>query len=283
MDTDQYNPNDHGPRVLVIDDDEVLTQYLELILEAAGYVVKIAHDGEDGLKLAEEFSPHLILVDFMMPVIDGLTFCKILSSNPRYSTTYLVILSAKSDGQIEGLDVGADDYLLKPINSELLLAHVRKGIRVAKRRNYEYTDPETRLWSRSFFQSLLEIEVYRAKRYRSELSLILMKFTSSGEADKLPSQFLNLIEGLNLRQADMICRWADDELAIALPHTSAIAGSIIVTRSTQLLGPENPLQLAGKTCVDLDYSLEIIAIAEGNLFGSLQQNGSLMVNGGEQI
>src|SRR5213592_2972000 len=120
-------------RILIIEDELPMRTALKDVLEAEGYRVLLAANGEDGLEHALADKPDLILLDLMMPKVDGYTVCAELRrlSNP----VPILMLTAK--GQIEdrvrGLDVGADDYLVKPFSTEELLARVRAVLRRVQR------------------------------------------------------------------------------------------------------------------------------------------------------
>ena len=90
------------------------------------YYVREASDGQSGLRLARESIPDLVVSDVMMPVMDGLVFCKKLKSDPLTSHIPVVLLTARSSEQqqAEGLEHGADAYLTKPFSAEVLLAHI---------------------------------------------------------------------------------------------------------------------------------------------------------------
>jgi DNA-binding response OmpR family regulator len=121
------------PRVLIIEDEAPMRTALQDVLEAEGYRALTAADGESGLKRALEEKPDLILLDIMMPKLDGYEVCAELRrlSNP----VPVLMLTAK--GQVEdrvtGLDAGADDYLVKPFSTEELLARVRALLRRVQR------------------------------------------------------------------------------------------------------------------------------------------------------
>src|SRR5262245_141479 len=116
-------------RILIIEDERPMRTALKDVLEAEGYRVLTADDGEQGLSRAIEEKPNLVLLDVMMPKLDGFAVCTELRrlSNP----VPILMLTAK--GQVEdrvtGLDAGADDYLVKPFSTEELLARVRALLR----------------------------------------------------------------------------------------------------------------------------------------------------------
>ncbi|MCX6537420.1 MAG: response regulator transcription factor [Acidobacteria bacterium] len=134
--SDRPRPSSHtalGPRVLVIEDEAPMRMALEDILKADGYRVLCAADGQAGLALALDEKPDLILLDVMMPKLDGLAFCTEL----RRVAVVVPVLMLTARGQVEdrvaGLDTGADDYLVKPFSTDELLARVRALLRRATR------------------------------------------------------------------------------------------------------------------------------------------------------
>jgi DNA-binding response OmpR family regulator len=131
-------------RVLTIDDDEALTELLTLVLKTHGLDAYMANTGEDGIRLTHELSPDVIILDLMMPGMDGWMVCTQIRS---FSNTPILILSAlDSPGLVaKALDAGADDYLVKPVPSGVLIAHLNTLTRrvVAKRINRDRIRIET--------------------------------------------------------------------------------------------------------------------------------------------
>jgi DNA-binding response OmpR family regulator len=117
-----------APRIAVIDDEPRIRELLELALGHGGYAVRSAADGAAGLALAREWSPDLIVLDVMMPKIDGMALLPMLR---RVTDAPIVMLSAKGEvyDKVEGLAAGADDYLSKPFEISELLAHVDAKLR----------------------------------------------------------------------------------------------------------------------------------------------------------
>ena len=115
-------------RVLVVDDEPVLVDTIRYNLRREGYDVQVATDGNEALKLAQAASPDLVVLDLMLPGIDGLEVCRQLR---RESTVPILMLTAKDDevDKIVGLEVGADDYMTKPFSMRELLARVRAMLR----------------------------------------------------------------------------------------------------------------------------------------------------------
>lgn len=119
----------HPGRLLVVDDDENVTNMLRRALSFEGYAVATARDGADALKKTLEFAPDLVVLDIMMPGIDGVEVCRRLrAGDPQLAILMLTAKDAAAD-QVIGLDAGADDYLVKPFTLEVMTARIRALLR----------------------------------------------------------------------------------------------------------------------------------------------------------
>jgi len=118
-------------KILIVDDEEDIREFLEYILKKEGADVMTAVNGEEALSKAEKEIPDLIILDKLMPILDGISTCKQLRQNDKFQKTKIVMLSAigEEESQIEGLDIGADDYLVKPIKSKLLISKIKSILR----------------------------------------------------------------------------------------------------------------------------------------------------------
>ena len=119
------------PRILVIDDDPAISELVAVNLEMAGYDVSQAEDGIKGQALALQLQPDLIMLDLMLPRVDGFTVCQRLRRDERTAEIPVLMLTALSQTQdkVEGFNAGADDYLTKPFELEEMLARVRALLR----------------------------------------------------------------------------------------------------------------------------------------------------------
>jgi diguanylate cyclase (GGDEF)-like protein len=120
--------------ILVVDDDPDIARFVEVNLRSAGYDVSVASDGEEALEKAGTLRPDLVLLDVMMPRIDGFEVAQRLRRNPQTSNTSIIMLTAKalSTDKVLGLTAGADDYIIKPFDPIELLARVKGTLRRAK-------------------------------------------------------------------------------------------------------------------------------------------------------
>ena len=120
-------------RILVVDDEPEILGVFTLILNAAGYDVLTASTGQHGLQLAREKRPDLVLLDVMLPDLNGMEVCKQIKSDPDLRDVFVVLISGGATNaahKVEGLESGADDYMVKPLDSEELLARIRTIVRL---------------------------------------------------------------------------------------------------------------------------------------------------------
>lgn len=132
-------------KILVIDDDVAITELMSMLLKTFGFEVITTNSGDEGIKLARETNPNVVLLDLMMPDVDGWQVCKAVR---QVSNVPILILSAINDPRMVAsvLDVGADDFLVKPVPSGVLVAHIKKLVRRTgslDRSNLSKTNPLT--------------------------------------------------------------------------------------------------------------------------------------------
>jgi two-component system phosphate regulon response regulator PhoB len=130
--------------ILIIEDDPDIVELLQYNLEKEGYPVRTAKDGESGLHAARRYKPGLILLDLMMPGMDGLEVCRHLKRDPGTSGIPLMMITAKGEESdvVAGLELGADDYISKPFSPREVLARIRA---VQRRGGARVTQSKTRI------------------------------------------------------------------------------------------------------------------------------------------
>jgi len=118
-------------QILIVDDEEDILNFLGYNLKKEGYVVHTANSGPDGLEMAKEIIPDVILLDVMMPGMDGIETCIELRKVPKLENVLVAFLTARNEdySQISGLDAGADDYITKPIRPKVLLSRIKALLR----------------------------------------------------------------------------------------------------------------------------------------------------------
>jgi two-component system alkaline phosphatase synthesis response regulator PhoP len=118
--------NKQMQKVLVVDDEESILELLKYNLEKGGYDVKIASDGSKAVEIAKKFTPDLVLLDIMMPKMDGVETCRLIREIPEMQQAFVVFLTARSEeySEVAAFDVGADDYITKPIKPRALMSRI---------------------------------------------------------------------------------------------------------------------------------------------------------------
>ena len=154
-------------RILLVEDEEKLAKFVELELSYEGYDVSVAHDGLTGLMTARDLNPDLIVLDWMMPGLSGVEVCRRLRQTGFQVP--IILLTAKDDvsDRVEGLDAGADDYVVKPFSIEELLARVRAHLRRSEPQEADllvFADLSLNRKTREVFRSQRPIEL-TAKEY----------------------------------------------------------------------------------------------------------------------
>ncbi len=123
------------PHILVVEDDEDILELVSYNLKKEGYQITRAMTGETALQCVEDESPHLILLDLMLPELDGLEVCRRLKRDPETASIPIVMLTAKGEESdiVAGLETGADDYITKPFSPRVLIARIRAVLRRHRR------------------------------------------------------------------------------------------------------------------------------------------------------
>ena len=131
-------------KILIVDDEPDILEILDYNLRREGYEVVTANNGEEGLRQAERENPDLIILDIMMPEMDGVAVCRQLRARPEFEHTVITFLTAREEdySQIAALDSGGDDYITKPIRPQVLISRVKALLR---RRVNREEDLPTRL------------------------------------------------------------------------------------------------------------------------------------------
>ncbi|HEX9015182.1 MAG TPA: response regulator transcription factor [Chloroflexota bacterium] len=168
-------------RILVIDDDPSITSALRRGLSFEGYGVDVASSGKDGLEIARSRPPDLVILDVMLPGLDGLEVCRRLRSAD--SSIPIVMLTARDSAgeQVLGLDVGADDYVVKPFTFEVLLARIRALLRRVEPPSVEVL---------RFSDLILDTGTHTARRGEREIDLTTTEYELLQQFIRHPRQIL---------------------------------------------------------------------------------------------
>jgi len=123
--------NTKNETILLVDDEPDILQFLTYNLKKEGYKVFTANNGEEGVQKTRDLSPSLVLLDVMMPVMDGIEACQVIREDPAITQPMIAFLTSRAEdySQIAGFEVGADDYISKPIRPRLLVSKVKSLLR----------------------------------------------------------------------------------------------------------------------------------------------------------
>ncbi len=235
-------------RILVVDDDNAIIRQIEAMLADGDYIVETARDGVEAIERVRADPPDLMLLDVMMPKMNGLEVCRIVKSLSSESFVPIILLTVKSDieSKVTGLKLGADDYLAKPFNPLELLARVDSMLRIkalqdkinSKRKDLEklsLTDDLTGLYNHRAMQKRLRDEFRRAQRYNEPLSIIMIdadhfKKVNDRHGHQFGDFVLNELAQIIqrcVREIDIVARYGGEEFLVILPQTH-FSGSLMV-------------------------------------------------------
>ena len=175
-------------RILVVDDNPTNIKILQMRLGAEGYDIVTAADGEEALEAARRDPPDLILLDVMMPKVDGIEVCRRLRADPTFPFTPIILVTAMADSKdvVAGLEAGGDEYLTKPVDHAALAARVRSMLRIkALHDKAEGLAAEVRQWNASLERRVAEqlAELERVGRLRRFFSPQLAEAILGGGAE----------------------------------------------------------------------------------------------------
>lgn len=190
-----------------------------------------AHDGPSGIRKAQQIRPDLILLDVLMPGLNGFDVCELLSILPETSTTPIIFLSSESDipDRVRGLNMGASDYIAKPFHADELRARVHAQLRYKDMLDREswraQHDSLTGLWSRGYFDKRLQGEISLAQRQHSDLALIMadidhFKVINDTHGHVVGDVALREVAAVLMnrgRNEDVACRYGGEEFIVICP------------------------------------------------------------------
>ena len=255
--TDHPQPQS-WPRMLVIDDSDLVHRLLRARLKHERIELLTAANGDQGLRMARELKPELILLDIDLEDIDGFEVLSRLKADPETFDIAVIFVSASNESmdRVRGLDLGAVDFVGKPFDVGELKARVRSALRMQKLvrmlAQRARLDGLTGLWNRAYFDQRLRDEVSEAVRYDRPLSLVLCdldhfktlndRFGHPFGDEVLERAAAILTEG---RSSDVACRYGGEEFGLILPGTTLDEAMETAQRHRERLGRLNWSERAG--------------------------------------
>ena len=249
-------------RILVADDDRVTREYVGGSLRGNGMNVHTAPNGREALEIARGGEVDLVLLDVMMPGLDGIDCCRLIKSMTQETFLPVILLTAKADpkSRVEGLRIGADDYLGKPFDERELLARVHgmlrikkmhDDVRAARERLEELSvrDELTGLYNYRYLTTRLGEEFKRAERYKDPLACVMIdldhfKRVNDGHGHDVGDTVLRevavrLLGGV--REIDVVARYGGEEFLLILPSTH-FSGALTVSDRVWRAMREQPVR-----------------------------------------
>lgn len=244
-------------KILVVDDHPGNIRIIAAMLQTE-YKVLAANNGERAIKIAEESEPDLILLDVMMPDLDGFSVCEILKNNPKTEDIPIIFITAKTeiDDVVKGFSIGGCDYISKPFNPEELFARVNTHIELkkskellkkyineleAKNRELDLmskTDYLTELANRRFMVTRLKEEIVNTEKTGKKFSILLCDIdyfkkindTYGHEIGDLILKEVTLSIKKSVRECDLVSRWGGEEFLVLLIDTDIISAANIAEK-----------------------------------------------------
>jgi diguanylate cyclase (GGDEF)-like protein len=256
-----------SPTILVADDEPVNRTLLERLLEREGYRVLAARNGSEAVEQARISLPDLVLLDVMMPEMDGLDACRLIKENETTRDIPIIFLSARDETEmkVSGLSLGADDYISKPFEAEELIARVHVAIRLKRERDQlrlsaeeasmraeqaqarAMTDALTGLLNRYGLQHTLAREHAETRRYHRQLSCVLIdldnfKTINDTYGHAIGDLTLQQIAGIlreAVRASDTVFRYGGEEFLVLLPETD-LDGAVALAEKIRASAASRP-------------------------------------------
>jgi diguanylate cyclase (GGDEF)-like protein len=266
--------------VLVVEDDREIREMVTMMVKSMGYAVVTAVNGKDALVRLREHPVDIVLLDLMMPEMDGFEFCQKVREDPDLRDLHIIITSARDalEDKVRGLELGAADYLTKPFSLTELQARIKVGERIvryqkalqAQQTQLEHLareDALTGLANRRRFEERAREELLRAGRYQHPLSVLLADldhFKTVNDTYGHPYGDIVLKEVgkaffRHCRSSDLCARYGGEEFAILLPETRVEEARLVAerlcaaVRKLKLSHSSGDIQITtsfGVTCVD---------------------------------
>ncbi len=228
-------------RILVIDDDPVSALLVDSLLRSAGFLASLCCEPARAMAVIEAERPDLIILDVVMPGLDGFEICRRVRASPGVLLTPIIFVTRKGDVEqrVRGLEAGGNDYVTKPFEPSELVARVRSHLqRLSLLRDLATRDGLTRCYNNKYFKERLEQEIKRAHRYQTDLTvgmLDLDRFKHVNDSyghpggDAVLAQIASILLA-SVRATDVVARYGGDEFGFLLVEAVVAESTVITNR-----------------------------------------------------
>jgi diguanylate cyclase (GGDEF)-like protein len=226
--------------VLIVEDSSEIRDMEALLVDSMGYHTYTATTGKEALVQLRKHAPDLVLLDLMMPEMDGFEFCQVVQSDPTLPKPHIIITSARDalEDRVRGLELGAADYLIKPFSLTELKARIKAGERIIRYQKMledqqalleqlAREDKLTGLYNRRYFEERAQEEFLRAQRYNRPLTFLLGDLDhfkkindryGHAKGDLVLKKVSEMLL-LHCRRSDVVARYGGEEFTVLLPET----------------------------------------------------------------
>jgi len=273
--------------VLLIEDSPTQAQYMRLLLQDAGYRVTLAETGQKGIEIADASQPDVVLLDVVLPDLDGFSVCHRIRQRSRVYIPILMLTEKRTDmeDRVGGLTAGADEYLSKSSEDRELLARVASLLRIRQviedmykcmedgeqpyqtLRQPALTDRLTGLYNLHYFAEDLHRQFALAQRYTNPLGCVILDIDLFSDFNTRYGQPTGnwILQGVaslvkqNVREVDMIARYREEEFAILLPMVDTNEAAALAERLRTLV-QRHPWENPSLGKLDITVSLGVAAV-----------------------
>ena len=242
------DPPASPPVIVVADDDRVTRDTICSILTRAGYLVTPANDGQEAVEIVGQGGVDLVLLDILMPRLGGIEACRIIKSVTGDAFVPVMLVTVKTDtaSRVEGLKIGADDYITKPFEEREMIARIEAMLRIKRLNDHLVSvrqklerlsvyDELTGLYNFRYLHTRLREEFKRAERYHEPLACVVIDVDNLRMHNERGGQALGdaILRGVAdsvrrcVREVDVVARYGGEEFLVILPSTH-MAGSVAV-------------------------------------------------------
>lgn len=269
--------------ILIAEDDIHIAELLKIILEAKGYITYWAKDGEETVGEINRLRPDLILLDVMMPKMNGYEVLRIIKEKEELKSIPVIFVTVRgeTDSKVVGLRLGGNDYITKPFDLDELIARVETGLRIKgemdsllaqNRRLSELsiTDPLTGLYSVQYFMERFHEEIERAKRYQYPISCAVIdvdNFKNIREtygqlkSEQLLQQLAIMLKHSN-RVVDILSRYEEEKFIMILPQTDLGGAEALCERYHKQVSDSPLLQADPNLKISISIGVAAYTIAQ---------------------
>ncbi len=243
-------------KILVVDDDTFSANLTDSCLRSAGFMSSYCTDPEKAMETITSELPDLIILDVVMPVIDGFELCRRVRAHPGMHLTPIIFVTRRGDVEqrVAGLEAGGNDYIAKPFEPQELVARVRSHLqRLATLRDMAVRDGLTRCYNHKYFKTRLKQEVDRCLRYKSSLVLGMLDVDhfkrindehGHQAGDAVLANLGSLIMA-SVRSTDVVARYGGDEFGLLFIEAGASEARLITQRMLERIAAHSAAFRAG--------------------------------------